>query len=203
MTLPACRLCDRALEPHDRAGVHWTCAREAANRAADYGPEVRVGVRVMHRRTEETGRVVRIDDGCHWGGLNPYDERWRPRAACVLRDGDRPSRDDVIPPLRYWEPEHVAVIPEHWRGGAGIFGAAPDRPANRTRPLCATVVRPLPTAQGREWHLMHRPDRGFAERSYGYRTWSDLLDAWAVVIGEPGQDEHGVFVRVTPEGQLP
>lgn len=198
--IATCRRCQRSLDPYEaREGVHWSCAREAANRAADYGPHVRVGARCLNGRSQEVGRVLRIEDGCHWGRLNPYDDLWRPRSAYVLRDGDRPMRGELVPDGAYWAPDDLVVVPEHWTSGAGVFGGASDRPARRVTPWAPTVVRPLSTARGTEWHLMNRQDRGFAERSYGYATWSELLDAWAVVIGEPGQDQHGVFVRVTPE----
>lgn len=195
-----CRFCGRSLDYHDqREGVHWTCAKEAANRAADYGPHVRPGARCMNDQTQEMGRVLRVEDGCHWGRLRPHDDRWRLRAAYVLRDGDKPMRGELVPGGSYWEPDHLVVVPEHWAPGAGVFGGASERTDRRVTPWAPTVVRPLSTERGMEWHLMNRQDRGFAERSYGYPTWSALLDAWAVIIGDTGQDAHGVFVRVTPE----
>ena len=151
------------------------------------------------------GRVVRIENECHWRSLNPYDDSWRPRAAYVLEDGRQPLRGDMVPSLAYWPPENLVVVPEWWAGGGlGVFAGIKRDPAQndapkRLRPFGATVVRPLTRNAKREWHLMDRQEGGFAARSYSYRYWSDLLNAWAVVIGETGQDEHGPFVHVTPE----
>lgn len=60
----------------------------------------------------------------------------------------------------------------------------------------ATVVRYDDI--GQEWCLMSRPDRGFGEYSYSYKSLWALFSIWRIKIAGSGEDKHSKFLRVEP-----
>jgi hypothetical protein len=66
-----------------------------------------------------------------------------------------------------------------------------------------TVARP-DTKPG-SWLLMNRPDKGYSELAYPFPSLEAIVERYAVVLGERGEDKHGPFVRVNlaTEGGAP
>lgn len=155
----------------------------------DYGPEIVPGARVMDSAGRR-GVVVVIRDGCHWN-CGEWADQWRSRAAYV-------EWDDSHGQL-YCPPESLSRIPAEWGPGVGLVHG--PWPRGRMRGFQPTVVRLRllhedASAGDQEWHVMNRQARGWGESSYAYPTWRALLHAWDFVRGEPGEDEHGLFIPV-------
>ena len=48
------------------------------------------------------------------------------------------------------------------------------------------------------WWLMNKPDKGWAEFGYPFRTLDGIAKTWRLIFIEPGRDEHSFFWKVTP-----
>lgn len=153
----------------------------------NYGPEIRVGVRAVDARHGVTGVVSAIADRCHWS-CHEGAEQWRPRAAYLLRDGER--CDDWWPEGQrvlggYVPPEHLFVVPSHWQGIGLMAGTASRR--ERLRPFCGGVLRHL----AGQWWLMNTPKP--TSSGLGYPSLGAILAGWDIQIVAFGRDELGVF----------
>lgn len=190
--MTTCRDCARPVEWWEAiSDLHGQCLRIRRARLADYGRHIRPGVRVMDSRSMRTGRVIKITER---PVPEHIDERWRPRNAFVLFDGERPGRTEFLPSLYCVSPEDLEAVPEQWTTGGRLD---PSRTAPQ-RPWCTLVVRPDPKRGF--WALRQRTlEVGWAAHGYVYQTLSALLDAWAVdVSGKPECDGCSVYLIAPP-----
>jgi hypothetical protein len=196
-----CRDCGEHVESWESMPtMHGACLQARQIRLLDYGPHIRPGVRVIDARKMRAGRVLLINDGCHWN-CQPSSEAWRPRSAYVLFDGAS-SRQSTWgrwgiwgPPVSYLGPDDLEVIPETW-GTGGVIDLR--RVAERARPFGRCIARP--GANGSVWLLDEKTLKvGWAAKGYSYSSWSGLFDAWDVLpVGESDVDDTGPWLRVEP-----
>ncbi len=84
---------------------------------------------------------------------------------------------------------------EECPGAAAIRERLDSIAPGKVRLFQSTVARPAPGLSG-GWLLMNRKDRGYGEYALPFPTLDAIRQAFAIILGAYGKDEHGPYWNI-------